>query len=80
MYKNKADNLNKNEDSIKTNIFIPVNNDKEYYNKIYNYLVYKKLNINEEGKVNWKKVIYPKLFNDDAKKSTKDKKTKFSVN
>ena len=50
LYKNKAENLNKNENSLKTNLFMPVNNDREYYNKIYNYLLSKKLNTNEEGK------------------------------
>lgn len=68
LYKNKEHNMNEKEDSLKTNIFMPINNDKEYYNKIYNYLLSKKLNTNEEGKVNWKKVFYPKLFNDVQQK------------
>jgi len=64
--------------SLKTNIYMPINNDKDYYNKIYNYLLSKKLNTNPEGKVNWKKVLYPILFDEDATKTTKDKKNKIS--
>ena len=75
---NVTHNVNEKANILKTNIYMPINNDKEYYNKIYNYLLSKKLNTNPEGKVNWKKVLYPKLFNEDANKTTKDKKNKIS--
>jgi len=32
----------------------------------------------EGNKVNWKKVIYPKLLEKDVNKTTKDKKNKIS--
>ena len=38
------------------------------------YLYTKKINTNPNIDVNWKKVNYPKLFEDNNKKTTKDKK------
>ena len=71
--KNKnADSDNKIKNILKTNNFVIIKNEPGYYNNIYNYLLSKKLNTDDKGKTNWKKVQYPILYDKEANKITKD--------
>ena len=48
-----------NKENLRSNTYVKINNNTNYYNDIYNYLYSKKLYGKSNNKIDWKKVIYP---------------------
>lgn len=74
---NFRDNILNNKslkESFFSNKYVKVNEQYSYYEDIFNYLKSFKINTEENNKTKWKNAIYPKLYEEDEKKSIEDKK------
>ena len=61
---------------MRSNTYVKINNNTNYYNDIYNYLYSKKLYGKSNNKIDWKKVIYPADLINIKEKIKRDKKDK----
>ena len=59
---------------MKSNAYVKIKDNINYYDDIYNFLFSKKRNTKEYNKINWKNVIYPAELNNIKEKVKKDKK------
>ena len=64
----------KNKEKLRSNAYVKIKDNINYYDDIYNYLYSKKRYMNESNKIDWKKVIYPAELNNINEKVKKDKK------
>ena len=53
----------KNKEKLKSNAYVKIKDNINYYDDIYNFLFSKKRNTKEYNKINWKNVIYPAELN-----------------
>ena len=63
-----------NKENLRSNTYVKINNNSNYYNDIYNYLYSKKLYGKSNNKIDWKKVIYPADLINIKEKIKRDKK------
>ena len=63
-----------NKENLRSNTYVKINNNTNYFNDIYNYLYSKKLYRKSNNKIDWKKVIYPADLINIKEKVKRDKK------
>ena len=63
-----------NKEKLRSNTYVKINDNDQYYNGIYNFLYSKKMNKKSNDKIDWKKVIYPNESNNIEQKLKRDKK------